>query len=470
MEEKFIYTLPKGVEEIYSNEYDFERNEEEGTLFYVCENKEEYDEVEEYISTLKRDGERMYDPEDFIVCDDCGDIVENDYATYVSSGEYVCESCLDDYTYCEKCGEYHQNDEIVHIVDIDEYWCDECADAHCYRCEECGDWVRNDYYVTADGRYICESCREENYVYCYGCDELIHLNDAELINDEYYCSSCAEDHQSNDIRNWHNDPDFNPCYAYNEEEKHDFLIGFELETERGDIDECVEVVQRYGGDEETLYMAKDGSLDCTGVEIISQPMSKMFFDAFDFEGLFKDLKDAGRRSHDTDNCGLHIHLNEMFFGGDEEEQELIAGVVVDIMDTFRNKLEQFARRKSAYYYKYPSDENYDTTDKENLQELELSRNDSAQYKEKAKKIGKDNYDRYRCLNRMKRNPTYEFRIYKGTLNPETFRASVEMSIRLVEYAKYKTVKGEHKYNWEDFMSFAPSSEVFVKTIERLVKK
>jgi hypothetical protein len=71
---------------------------------------------------------------------------------------------------------------------------------------------------------------------------------------------------------------------------------------------------------------------------------------------------------------------------------------------------------------------------------------------------------------MKRNPTYEFRIYKGTLNHETFRASVEMSIRLVEYAKYKTVKGEHKYNWEDFMSFAPSSEVFVKTIERLVKK
>lgn len=449
MEEKFIYTLPKGVEEIYSNEYDFERNEEEGTLFYVCENKEEYEEVEEYISTLKRDGERMYDPEDFIVCDDCGDIVENDYATTVSSGDYVCESCLDDYTYCEKCDEYHPNDEIVHIVDIDEYWCDECADAHCYRCEECGDWVR-DYYIAEGHRYICEHCREDSYVYCYGCDELIHINNAELIDDEYYCSSCAEDHNSSRIRSYHH----NPATKFNsiEGETTDKYIGCEIETEEGNFEERCEITERYGDNESFIYQMKDGSLNEDGIECITQPMSKKFFDQFNFEGWFEELRDAGARSHDADNCGLHIHLSRTWFGNDQEEQERIAGVCIMLMGTMQEELKKFARRSCERWCEYEKDYKASSLN---------------EFKEKSKR---KNSCRYRALNTAtSTGKTYEFRIFRGTLNPETFRASVDLCIRLVEYARYIDKRNNYKsISWDNFLKFKKLPTRLANVINRLV--
>lgn len=450
MEEKLIYSLPLGVEEVYSNKYEFERSKEEGCfiLFFVCENKQEFEELKEYVSTLERDGKRMYDADDFFVCEFCENIVEGE-PTSTSDYDKVCEDCLiDNYTFCERCEEFHRNGNIVHIVDIDEQWCGDCVEHYAYQCEDCGDWVRNDYYVVEGGRVICESCKDEYYVRCRVCDELIYVDDAEIIDDDYYCSSCAA--EQSHLRGYHH----NPATVFNsvEGETTDKYIGCEIETEQGDFDLRCEITAEYGNDESLIYQMRDGSLDNSGIECITQPMSKKFFDDFDFEGWFKELRDAGARSHNTDNCGLHIHLSRTWFGNDQEEQERIAGVCIMIMGTMQDELKKFARRRCERWCEYEKDYSAKTLN---------------EFKEKSKR---KNSCRYRALNTAtSTGKTYEFRIFRGTLNPETFRASVDLCIRLVEYAKYIDKRNNYKsISWDNFLKFKKLPTRLATVINRLV--
>jgi hypothetical protein len=288
----------------------------------------------------------------------------------------------------------------------------------------------------------------ENYVYCYGCDELIHINDAELINDEYYCSCCAS--ELSPLRSYHH----NPATEFNEIEGEttDKYIGCEIETEEGDFDDRYEITERYGDNESFIYQMKDGSLNEDGIECITQPMSKKFFDQFDFEGWFKELRGAGARSHDTENCGLHIHLSRTWFGNDQEEQERIAGVCIMLMGTMQEELKKFARRSCERWCGYEKDYKASSLN---------------EFKEKTKR---KNSCRYRALNTAtSTGKTYEFRIFRGTLNPETFRASVDLCIRLVEYAKYIDKRNNYKsISWDNFLKFKKLPTRLANVINRLV--
>ena len=56
------------------------------------------------------DGE-FYCNDCIVKCIECGEYILKDEAIEIHNGDYVCESCRDDYYYtCEDCGEiYHQN-------------------------------------------------------------------------------------------------------------------------------------------------------------------------------------------------------------------------------------------------------------------------------------------------------------------------------------------------------------------------
>lgn len=448
------YFLENCIAEVYTNRYEVEREmNEEGNevLFISYETDEELEEIKEYISNLIRVKSNLYDGEDFLECYDCGDIVERDNATQVASGKYVCEDCLDNYMYCERCGEYHPNEDIVRIEDIDEYWCDNCAERYATRCSDCGDWVKNDYSTTYDGRYICRNCLEDYYI-CDNCGYLVHYEYViDNDNDYHYCPNCEHCVEKKWVRSYHNNP-IRVCNHLPDEVTNKY-IGCEIETERGDYDERVETTVRHGQEEDFIYQMKDGSLDDDGIECITQPMSKKFFDQFNFEDWFKDLREAGARSHDTENCGLHIHLSREWLGEDKERQDIICGICVEVMSEFKSKLNKFARRSSERWASYD--------------EIEESKT----FKEKvenAQKKGAEKYSRYRALNRLNRH-TIEFRIFKGTLNPETFRASVEMCIRLVEFSKWIYNHKRKDYNWYDFLTFKKMTSVLAQKIEQFVR-
>ena len=346
--------LENCIAEVYTNRYEVDREmNEEGNevLFISYETDEELEEIKEYVSNLRRVRSNLYDGEDFFECYDCGDIVERDYATQVISGDYVCESCLNNYEYCKRCHEYHPNTDIVRIEDIDELWCEECAETYATKCDDCGDWVKNDYSTTHDGRLICSDCRMENYYVCDNCGYFVYCDDAIRDDDDcVYCPDCEHCVEKTWVRRYHN----NPVKMFNRmpDEVTNKYIGCEIETERGDYDERVDITVRHGQEENFIYQMRDSSLDSDGIECITQPMSKKFFDQFDFESWFRDLKDAGARSHNTSNCGLHIHLSREWFGDDEEKQDIICGLCVEAMSNFQSKLNKFARRSSERWASY----------------------------------------------------------------------------------------------------------------------
>ena len=79
----------------------------------------------------------------YAVCADCGNIVEKTDLTIVSTGDLVCDHCLDHkYTRCEWCGAYEKNDWTCTVFTRSngaQVICDACADEYASICAECGE-------------------------------------------------------------------------------------------------------------------------------------------------------------------------------------------------------------------------------------------------------------------------------------------------------------------------------------------
>lgn len=120
-------------------------------------------------------------------CECCGEHVsEDEHYSSTDNGIY-CESCFsENFTYCGHCGEITSTDDIVRIEDMDEWYCSYCADNHVYKCEDCGDYNKNDY-VEIEGDIYCNSCAE-NYARCDDCGE--QFIDADCINEDGLCENC----------------------------------------------------------------------------------------------------------------------------------------------------------------------------------------------------------------------------------------------------------------------------------------
>ena len=91
----------------------------------------------------------------YVTCEDCGSIIQEDDAITTHAGDYICQNCYDDeYFTCECCDEVHHLDDLTHVNQgfRDElYVCDECASASYYRCDDCGAYVSAEHLAMGDG-------------------------------------------------------------------------------------------------------------------------------------------------------------------------------------------------------------------------------------------------------------------------------------------------------------------------------
>ena len=399
----------------------------------------------------------LFDSERYTPCADCGYVHDRDDMTEVASGDLVCQSCLEDYySYCEHCDEYCRNDDFTEVVVNDhgdtEYWCGSCVDTDAFVCPECGRTFDGELGHEVGNECYCDDCFSENFVECAECGEILHIANAYWsdADGEYYCRDCYRERGS--IRGYHNNPDIRYHYADDEDHDHRCFIGTEVETECGDLDERVRITREWGNEEEYIYQMHDGSLDSSGIECITQPMSKKFFDNFDFEGWMADLTDAGARSHDTCDCGLHVHLSrEWLKTCNSDEQAVLVGRMKQFISDNQIMVERFCRRSSNHWCDYQS--SYDRYYKD-----DLTKDEKADAHKKNAKCG----DRYQSINNRNYD-TIEFRIFRGTLNANTYRASVEFCLRLVDYV---LTKEDGTENWYDFLSYKPLPE----SMERYLKQ
>lgn len=372
-----------------------------------------------------------------IVCADCGkEIFDNNYVE-LPNGDYICEDCYDEnYCKCSCCGDIIHNEDAYETTDGDII-CNYCFENHYTICEECDEIVSNNDITYVDGSYICDDCLEYNddYQRCDDCGEWHHVNNLYWNNRDYcyYCEDCECYHQPGLIADYHNHD--NPIQFFGDNKGNTVpYMGAEIEIDKGrNNEDCAEFIQNQFVDN-FIYFEEDGSLNY-GFECITQPATLEYHTSIksDYEDAFKGAVYRGYRAHNTRTCGLHVHFNRNFF---EYNEDLYVTRLLYLVEKFWDELTKFSRRKidnlerwAKKYDKTPEDVVYD-------------------WKHQSWML-----DRYQAVNLTNYN-TIEFRMFRGTLNIETYIATLQLCHTLVMTARYaESTEAIQNIKWEDLLQY-----------------
>lgn len=366
-----------------------------------------------------------------VCCEECGSHTE----LFLINEMYLCENCLDElFPECHDCGERVSSDDMNNTGYGHEV-CNDCLENYS-RCEECGEmWLEDDihYSERIDG-YVCNDCWDDD----------IH---SDRINERYICDY----HDSGEPKAWLSliEKDgqmvqsIRPSILYH-------YIGIELEVEG---ERCRSLSEKLRDDidpEEYLFrMEYDGSVD--GFEIITNPMTYGYFrKMYPVEKILKECKRYGFTSHDNNTCGLHIHMSKNAFGESHAIQKDTIVKCVYLLEKFSGKWHTISRRGGSCFGHYTTLYNVDI--------------DCISFDDVWKKR-----DRYRILSI--RDETIELRMFKGTLNPDSFRAAIDLYYGLVGICRQYDLKYLKYMSWDEIRylicSMANTKELYKYMEKRL---
>lgn len=318
--------------------------------------------------------------------------------------------------------------------------------------------IRQTISLINHNRHICiNDCTEllynlfnEEFYFCDDCDTLDLRDDTYWIEreDRRVCSDCEgnydqdeEDQDYQFIGGRHSSKRLlGHIPSSYDNRKPRVLLGLELELEVNnnyDLDSKAEsILDRIG----TYYNSEGNSFryalieeDCSidrGFEIVTA------YTGIDVHKkqlkLFKDQV-SGCKSHNTDTCGLHIHICKstmtmlhasklILFINDPENDPLVYAL---------------ARRRDNGYCKKKDIENKDWITR------------ALEYQDRSNQLCSLNWDRYEALN-FQNEKTIEFRLFRGSLKFLTIMACLEFtyaSWHFTQSASANELKTEHFLNW-----------------------
>ena len=352
--------------------------------------------------------------ENKIICSHCGaEITDDDYS--MVNGQAVCSDCVERYCCtCDRCG--------ATIFDSDDY----------------GDEYTN----------LCQSCHDNFYTRCETCDALVHVDDCFHLNGYDYCSDCYHD-EVNKCRNIH-DYSYKPETIFYGDSSRYFGVELEIDGAGKDDDNAEELLRIANSDDnsERVYIKGDGSLD-DGMEIISHPMSLEYHkNNMNWENIMKKAISLGYRSHQTNTCGLHIHVNRDNFGDSREEQDEVISRILYFVETHWNEMLKFSRRSEYSMNRWAARYGFEKTGREIL--------------DKAKK---GSYGRYTAVN-LCNYSTIEFRMFRGTLKYNTLIAALELVNAICDIAVGTSDEGLQKLSWSEFVANITDTELIQYLKER----
>ena len=271
---------------------------------------------------------------------------------------------------------------------------------HCHDCDNmfCIEESNNAY----DDYSVCESCC--NYSYRYSDRHGYYVRD----DDENYS-------ENQNIGEYHSSVDsLGHIPSKYDDRKPRVLLGLELEMEIKDNyskDERAGILLENVGDYEGNTYAlceEDGSLE-NGFEMVTG-YTGLDVHAEQLQYFKQGLK--GAISHDSDNCGLHVHICK-------SDMSTLHGakMILFINDQANHKLiKAIARRDSSEYAKI-----------KNKADSKQWLKDAVHYSSvKDRQLRSLNADRYEALN-FKNTKTIEFRLFKGSLVYETIMSCLEFT-------------------------------------------
>lgn len=331
------------------------------------------------------------------------------------------------YAHSDDCAEIHG--EYYHKdMDSDDLCYDEIDE--CYILENNARLVYggrgNDFYTHVDncnysheiyehgGDYITNDYMEHNSLVFDVDGDIVHVDDVYYweSDGEYHDSPEEEEEEGAELINRYSYKPTPKFFTLPYDDKNTPFLGIELEIERRNSNSIKhgELAQQITN--EHWYFKTDGSLT-DGFEIVTHPLTFNYLNHAK-ESIINSLKlisDNGYNSYNANTCGMHIHITKKAFTTWQlyrflkffvENKEFIIGI---------------SQRKSDKLQKWAN--------------IEDNTNSELIYKAK-KKDG--NSARYVAVN-LQNYATIEVRIFRGTLNPQSFYKNIEFVYSLFMYTK-----------------------------------
>lgn len=345
--------------------------------------------------------------------------------------------CFDCYRKLKaECAECNDPTLVYELLDTAEGWvCSKCLESCFSKCADCDNWFLTDDLNTVEreSRIVCDNC-SNNYGECYNCGGQYLVDNMLCCGqcDRCYCRRCGiscdceRDNGQFMERTVNLRKNIGKTLGgfYS-----DRFVGLEIEVEKG----------LSGNLHNDLPLAcgivSDGSLDHTGVEILTPPAS-----GDQLRSILKKtlvvLRDAEFKA--TASCGLHAHFDVADIKDDGKTLARLLKTYYATEDILFSMLPS-SRWHNSYCHQLRRNFLYSEFRVSNMDSLE-----KRWYKEKSKKRrdqlkqdGKGTNTRYNAVNlhSVFYRGTLELRHHAGTINYEKIKHWINLNFLLINYTK-----------------------------------
>jgi hypothetical protein len=270
--------------------------------------------------------------------------------------------------------------------------------------------------------YVCIDCFinkiEKDFQLCPCCKKYYMAHGKEK------CDVCVV---LQDINPYHYKPQ---SIFYNmSDENTELFVGIELEINFDTIKNLANFIRC--NKNEFCYFKHDGSIGCNGVEIVSHPATFVYHLK---NNIWKRMFDFFDKVTDTENCGLHFHLDRKYLNDRQIKN------IDYIINNFTESIKKIGGRNIIDHF-------WSTRTRKNINEWGIN----------------TTHCRYVAVNLTNKH-TVELRCFDSTDNWEKFKYAIIAVFALAEYANYHTFEYFTKTNDKDFQV------TFRKYIRRFVNK
>lgn len=353
---------------------------------------------------------------------------------------FICTKCYRErYRTCWSCGRTHDKTSVKHVAGCPDHvkLCRDCYNKYFKKCSLCGKINLSKDMADSIGSTIriCKECAKTCKL-CARCGNLAPGLEYQH-GGKSYCVSCwdillhpnnLKPHDHKPIPTFHLRLNERPSSALDritldKAPNHMLFMGVELEIDEGW--NGTELIDKINTDwKGRLYCKHDGSLSRAGIEIVSHPATLAFHqNEFNWDILCSGCRKYEYISEDSDKCGLHIHVNRNYLSSalpDLDDPDSYEGrktvstiKLCSFMATNREKVFKVARRSSTRYSEMPNSPH------DGMSMIQLTSTET----------------RYLAVNISNRD-TVEFRMFKGTVHPETILASLEFVDAVCRFVKH----------------------------------
>jgi hypothetical protein len=370
----------------------------------------------------------MKKDKELFICDHCGQAY-GEGETEVFRTDYegdVCQECYEnEFSTCDYTGRIVLSDTLIKAYrrgrdyrTVTLYVCEQAIEEDFRITTREQYWHENDVYMLHNGEYVSpDDVENGHYSTCDCCGELFHSDDVSFneYSDSYECYLCENANSETRLIHPYN---YKPDAIFHGDNRID-TIGTEVEVDSSDY---ISSYNRDGAAKYVLsnlgtlaYNKEDGSLR-HGFEIVTHPATyEYLYSKKDvFKNVFDELANKGLRSHDTDTCGLHIHVGRRGFNS----EQAICNFVY-LFEKFYDQVLKFSRRTPYSMQRW--------ADRYGIYSSEDTN------KSFANKLDYAGREKYRIVN-LRHNSTLEVRAFKGTINVDTYFASIQFMLVMKELA------------------------------------